>query len=113
MLSNDLEENLSSQSFMNSSSFVIVNQDPVEERFNDSDYYSLSSSPNLQQQQQQQQQDPPSKSKYNLPSKYRLPLASDVLINKMDSNLRMLIIKELSKSGHMERPLSRMSKFSK
>ncbi|CAF4649715.1 unnamed protein product [Rotaria socialis] len=27
----------------------------------------------------------------------------------MDSNLRMLIIKELSKSGHNERPLSRMS----
>lgn len=49
--------------------------------------------------------------KYNLPTKYRLPLANEVLVNKMDSNLRMLIIKELSKSGHAERPLSRMSKY--
>jgi hypothetical protein len=47
-----------------------------------------------------------------LPTKYRLPSAGDVLISKMDSNLRMLIIKELSKNGHNERFLSRMSRFS-
>jgi hypothetical protein len=109
----DIDENLSSTSFMNSSSLIITNQLPVEDKFNDSDYYSLTSSPSFQQQQQQQQQqqyDQPTKSKSNLPSKYRLPVANEVLINKMDSNLRMLIIKELSKSGHAERPISRMSK---
>jgi hypothetical protein len=97
---------------MNSSILIITNQLPVEDKFNDSDYYSLTSSPSFQQQQQQQQQqyDQPIKSKSNLPSKYRLPVANEVLINKMDSNLRMLIIKELSKSGHAERPISRMSK---
>jgi hypothetical protein len=106
----DIDENLSSTSFMNSSSLIITNQLPVEDKFNDSDYYSLTSSPSFQQQQQQQQYDQPIKSKSNLPSKYRLPVANEVLINKMDSNLRMLIIKELSKSGHAERPISRMSK---
>jgi hypothetical protein len=40
-----------------------------------------------------------------LPTKYRLPSAGDVLISKMDSNLRMLIIKELSKNGHQDRRL--------
>ena len=44
-----------------------------------------------------------------LPQKYRRPLANEVPVNKMDSNLRMLIIKEISKSGHNERPISRMS----
>ncbi|CAF1269329.1 unnamed protein product [Adineta steineri] len=37
------------------------------------------------------------------------PLASDILIDKMDSNLRMLIIKELSKDNYIQRPLSKMS----
>lgn len=103
----DMEEDLSSPSFTNSSTLILQN----EEKFNDSDYYSLSSSPSFHHQYQQQQNDSPGQSKYNLPSKYRLPLASEVLVNKMDSNLRMLIIKELSKSGHAERPLSRMSKI--
>ncbi len=103
----DMEDNLESSSFIDSSSFIVSNQNPpVEEKFHDSDYYSLSSaSP------PQQHHDIPSQSRYTLPSKYRLPLASEVLVNKMDSNLRMLVIKELSKSGHAERPLSRMSKL--
>jgi hypothetical protein len=101
------EENLPPLSFVNSSPLKISTQDPIEEKFTDSDYHSLSPSSF----HQQQQYDKPSQSKYNLPSKYRLPLASEVLINKMDPNLRMLIIKELSKNGHVERPLSRMSKF--
>ncbi|CAF1212165.1 unnamed protein product [Rotaria sordida] len=42
-------------------------------------------------------------------SKSHLPLASDTLIDKMDSNLRMLIIKELSKDNYIQRPPSRMS----
>ncbi|CAF1088781.1 unnamed protein product [Rotaria sp. Silwood1] len=100
------EENISSSAFINSSSFIISNQNPIEEKYIDSDYYSVSSSSSSFQ---PQQYDIPSHIKYNLPSKYRLPLASEVLVNKMDSNLRMLIIKELSKSGHNERPLSRMS----
>jgi len=41
----------------------------------------------------------------------RLPLAKDTLIDKMDSKLRMLIIKELSKDSHIERPLSKMSEL--
>ncbi len=41
----------------------------------------------------------------------RLPLARDTLIDKMDSKLRMLIIKELSKDSHIERPLSKMSEL--
>jgi len=40
-----------------------------------------------------------------------LPSASDTLVDKMDSNLRMLIIKELSKNSHVERPPSKMSEF--
>jgi hypothetical protein len=100
------EENITSLPFINSSSLIISNQDSIEEKFNDSDYYSLSSSSSFHQQNDNSLQ-----IKYNLPSKYRLPLASEVLVNKMDSNLRMLIIKELSKSGHIERPLSKMSKI--
>ena len=42
----------------------------------------------------------------------RLPLASETLIEKMDSNLRMLIIKELSKDSQISKPLSKMSKVS-
>jgi hypothetical protein len=101
-----IEENLPPSSLVNSSPLNIPTQDPTEEKFTDSDYHSLSPTSF-----HQQQYDRPSQSKYNLPSKYRLPLASKVLINKMDPNLRMLIIKELSKNGHVERPLSRMSKF--
>jgi hypothetical protein len=37
------------------------------------------------------------------------PLASEILVDQMDSNLRMLIVKELSKTAHIQRPLSRMS----
>jgi hypothetical protein len=107
-----MNENYDTSPFIDSSSLI----NPIEEKFNDSDYYSLpSNSPPYQQQQQQQQQqhyrDVSSPSRFHLPSKYRLPLASEVLVNKMDSNLRMLVIKELSKSGHAERPLSRMSKL--
>ncbi len=46
-----------------------------------------------------------------LPIKSHLPLASHTLVDKMDSNLRMLIIKELSKDSHIEKPLSKMSSF--
>ncbi len=106
-----MEENMDSLQFMDSSSLITINQNLVEEKFNDSDYYSSSSAASPYQQQQQQHYDIPSQTRCNLPSKYRLPLASEVLVNKMDSNLRMLIIKELSKSGHAERPLSRMSKL--
>ncbi|CAF3728380.1 unnamed protein product [Rotaria socialis] len=107
ILSNEhnIDENLSSGSYTNSSSLILSNQNLADEKYIDSDYYSISSSSSLQH----QQYDIPSQLKYNLPTKYRLPLASEVLVNKMDSNLRMLIIKELSKSGHNERPLSRMS----
>ncbi|CAF0849772.1 unnamed protein product [Rotaria sordida] len=101
----NIEDNLSPSAFMNASSFIIPSQYSIEEKYIDSDYYSISSSSSFPS----QQYDIPSQIKYNLPSKYRLPLASEVLVNKMDSNLRMLIIKELSKSGHNERPLSRMS----
>ncbi|UJR09135.1 hypothetical protein I4U23_013382 [Adineta vaga] len=38
-----------------------------------------------------------------------LPLARETLIEKMDSNLRMLIIKELSKDSQIPKPLSKMS----
>ncbi|CAF2485809.1 unnamed protein product [Rotaria sp. Silwood2] len=99
------EETLSSSTFINSSFVTISNQNSLEEKYIDSDYYSVSSSSSFPS----QQYDISSQIKYNLPSKYRLPLANEVLVNKMDSNLRMLIIKELSKTGHNERPLSRMS----
>ena len=36
--------------------------------------------------------------------------ASETTIDKMDGNLRMRIIKELSRADHIQRPLSRMSK---
>ncbi|CAF5068434.1 unnamed protein product, partial [Rotaria magnacalcarata] len=101
----NIDENLSLGLYMNSSSLILSNQNLADEKYVDSDYYSISSSSSLQH----QQYDIPQQVKYNLPTKYRLPLASEVLVNKMDSNLRMLIIKELSKSGHNERPLSRMS----
>jgi hypothetical protein len=42
-----------------------------------------------------------------LPIKPRLPLASDTLVDKMDPNLRMLIVKELSKDSQIPRPPSR------
>ena len=100
------EENLTSSAFINSSYSIKSNQDLGEEKYTDSDYYSLSSSSSFQY----PQYDTSALIKYNLPSKYRLSLASEVLVNKMDSNLRMLIIKELSKSGRTERPLSKMSK---
>ena len=41
----------------------------------------------------------------------RLPPASDTLVEQMDSNLRMLIIKELSKNARIPRPPSRMSEL--
>lgn len=43
--------------------------------------------------------------------KSHLPLARDTLVEKMDSNLRMLIIKELSKDNCTEKPPSKMSSF--
>jgi hypothetical protein len=43
--------------------------------------------------------------------KSRLPVASDTLVDKMDSNLRMLIIKELSKNDYIQKPSSKMSQF--
>jgi hypothetical protein len=98
----NIEEYLPSSPVLN-----ISNQNPIEEKINDSDYYSSSSTSSFYQ----QLHNISLQTKYNLPLKYRLPLASEVLVNKMDSNLRMLIIKELSKSGHAERPLSRMSKI--
>lgn len=109
------DDDLSTSPFVHSSSFIVSSQEINEEKYADSDYYSLSSSspvhhqPIIQYEHSQQQQQP---IKSVLPSKYRLPFANEILVNKMDSNLRMLIIKELSKSGHTERPLSRMSKLS-
>ncbi|CAF1426208.1 unnamed protein product [Adineta steineri] len=104
------EDNFSSISLGNSPSLTFSDRNSTEEKINDSDYHSISSASSHHHQHQQQQYDAPSQStKYNLPSKYRLPLASEVTVNKMDPNLRMLIIKELSRSGHVERPLSRMS----
>ncbi|CAF3496379.1 unnamed protein product [Rotaria sp. Silwood1] len=44
-----------------------------------------------------------------LSPKSHLPLASETLVDKMDSNLRMLIIKELSKDNYVQRPPSRRS----
>ena len=44
-------------------------------------------------------------------TKSSLPLASDTLVDKMDSNLRMLIIKELSKDNHIQRKPSKTSSF--
>jgi hypothetical protein len=41
--------------------------------------------------------------------KSHLPLASDTLVDKMDSNLRMFIIKELSQDSYVQRPLSKRS----
>ena len=43
----------------------------------------------------------------SLPIKPRLPLASDTLVDRMDPNLRMLIVKELSKDSQIPRPPSR------
>lgn len=94
----------SSSSFVDPSLEHPSHQQQMQERYIDSDYYSLSSSSSSQQQYDQQT---PAKS--TLPPKYRLPPAREILVNKMDSNLRMLIIKELSKNGHTERPMSRMS----
>ena len=102
----DSEHDLGSPSFINSSSLIISNEEPIEQAMPEPDYYALSATPSYQQ-----QHNVPIQSKYHLPTKFRLPLAHDVLVNKMDSNLRMLIIKELSKSGHSERPLSRMSRL--
>jgi hypothetical protein len=51
----------------------------------------------------------PPKEKLSPIIKSRLPLASDTLVDKMDSNLRMLIIKELSKDSHIQKPPSKMS----
>lgn len=103
----DSENDLGSSSFMNSSSSLIIPHDePMEQRIPEQDYYALSVTPSYQQ-----QHNVPIQTKSQLPTKFRLPPAGDVLVNKMDSNLRMLIIKELSKSGHSERPLSRMSKL--
>lgn len=101
------DDNLSMTTYMNSSSLIMSNTNLLDEKYIDSDYHSISSSSSLQH----QQYDIPQPMKYSLPAKFRLPSASEVLVNKMDSNLRMLIIKELSKNGHNERPLSRMSKF--
>lgn len=102
----NLDENLAPTSLVNSSGIVASHhQYPIDERFIDSDYHSSSSSSFHHHHHQQSQ------SKYNLPSKYHLPSGKDVLVKRMDPNLRMLIIKELSKSGHAERPLSRMSRF--
>lgn len=54
----------------------------------------------------------PSPKEKLIPIKPRLPLANDILVDKMDSNLRMLIIKELSKDSQIEKPPSKkMSKF--
>ena len=97
----------SSSSFVDPSLEHPSHQQQMQERYIDSDYYSLSSSSSSQQQYGQQT---PAKS--SLPPKYRLPAAREILVNKMDSNLRMLIIKELSKNGHTERPMSRMSESS-
>lgn len=44
-------------------------------------------------------------------TKTSLPSAAETLVENMDSNLRMLIIKELSKDGHIQRPPSKMSSF--
>ena len=103
----DSENDLGSSSFMNSSSLIISHEEPNEQRIPEPDYYAaLSVTPSYQQ-----QHNVPIQSRFQLPTKFRLPSAREVLVNKMDSNLRMLIIKELSKSGHSERPLSRMSKL--
>jgi hypothetical protein len=42
-----------------------------------------------------------------LPPKPRFPLASETLVEKMDPNLRMLIVKELSKDSQNPKPPSR------
>ena len=44
-----------------------------------------------------------------LPSKPRLPLANEISVDQMDSNLRMLIVKELSKDSQVFQPASRKS----
>ena len=65
-----------------------------------------------EQQQQQQQQQQPVKEKMNS-TKLRLPSAHETLVDKMDSNLRMLIIKELSKDSQIPKPPSKMSELLK
>jgi len=66
--------------------------------------------PPIQYEQQQQQQ--PVKEKMNS-TKLRLPSAHETLVDKMDSNLRMLIIKELSKDSQIPKPPSKMSELLK
>jgi len=105
------DEDLAASPFVHSSSFIISSQEINEEKYPDSDYYSLSSTSPVHHPSTTVQYEYSQPIKSSLPSKYRLPLANEILVNKMDSNLRMLIIKELSKNGHTERPLSRMSKL--
>lgn len=106
----DQEHFDSSSLLINSSTEYSTHPEQFQQRTIENDFYNystpiVSTPPTIQQQQQQHRS--------TLPSKYRLPFAKDVLVNKMDSNLRMLIIKELSKNGYTEQPLSRMSEFSK
>lgn len=108
---NDFQEH-----FASSSSSLLINPsveysshpEQYPERLLENNYYDYSSPPSQNQSPYSTRSISMTK-KSSLPSKYRLPSARDTLVNKMDSNLRMLIIKELSKNGHTERPLSRMS----
>ena len=79
-----------------------------QQRAIENDFYNYSS-PIVAAQPSMPLVQPPPQHRSTLPSKYRLPEAKEILVNKMDSNLRMLIIKELSKNGYTEQPLSRMS----
>lgn len=102
-MENDSDEHFQTTTLQEIQQFSFPEQN--REKFSDSDYFSVSSNSSNYEHQNAQ--------KSALPSKYRLPIGSEILVNKMDSNLRMLIIKELSKTGHNERPLSRMSKSSR
>lgn len=98
----DQEHFDSSSLLINSSTEYSTHPEQFQQRTIENDFYNYSTPiiptpPTIQQHRS------------TLPSKYRLPFAKDVLVNKMDSNLRMLIIKELSKNGYTEQPLSRMS----
>ena len=46
-----------------------------------------------------------------IPTKPRLPSANETTVDQMDSNLRMLIVKELSKDTQVFQPSSRKSSF--
>ena len=98
--SRDIEENVYS---LTPAADMVSNLDLFQGKLTDSDYHSFSSSSFTDLR--------PTSPKYHLPLKYRRPLGSDVSVNKMDANLRMLIIKELSKNGHADSPFSRMSEF--